>query len=76
MKGFLTNCTSGSVSPSSKKKLEDKATEFGDDPHETYLRITLGHSLGKSPGIPYVLEIWPKSNYSPMHNHGNRKQEL
>jgi hypothetical protein len=53
------------------KKLEEKATEFGDDPHETYLRITLGHSLGKSPGIPYVLEIWPKSNYSPIHNHGN-----
>jgi hypothetical protein len=53
------------------KKLEDKATEFGDDPHETYLRITLGHSLGKSPGIPYVLEIWPTSNYSPIHNHGN-----
>jgi hypothetical protein len=51
--------------------LEDKATEFGDDPHETYLRITLGHSLGKSPGIPYVLEIWPTSNYSPIHNHGN-----
>ena len=36
------------------KKLKDKATGFGDDPHETYLRVTLGHSLGKSPGIPYV----------------------
>jgi hypothetical protein len=55
------------------KKLKDKATEFGDDPQETYLRITLGHSLGKSPGIPYVLEIWPKSNYSPIHNHGNNE---
>lgn len=53
------------------KKLKEKSTEFGDDPHETYLRITLGHSLGKSPGIPYVLEIWPKGNYSPIHNHGN-----
>jgi hypothetical protein len=53
------------------KKLKEKSSDFGDDPHETYLRITLGHSLGKSPGIPYVLEIWPKSNYSPIHNHGN-----
>jgi hypothetical protein len=35
-------------------KLKDKATEFGDDPHETYLRVTLGHSIGKSPGILYV----------------------
>jgi hypothetical protein len=26
------------------KKLKEKATEFGDDPHETYLRITLGQS--------------------------------
>lgn len=54
------------------KTLKDKAGEFGgDDINETYLRVTLGHSLGKSPGIPYVLEIWPKGHYSPIHNHGN-----
>ena len=25
-----------------------------------YLRITMGRGMGESPGIPYVLEIWPK----------------
>lgn len=54
-----------------KKKIESKQGELGDDPNETYLRVTLGHSLGKSPGIPYVLEIWPAGHYSPIHNHGN-----
>ncbi|VDI82294.1 Hypothetical predicted protein [Mytilus galloprovincialis] len=54
------------------KRLKDKADEFGgNDIKETYLRVTLGQSLGKSPGIPYVLEIWPKGHYSPIHNHGN-----
>ncbi|XP_069134529.1 uncharacterized protein [Argopecten irradians] len=38
---------------------------------ETYLRVTLGENLGDSPGIPYVLEIWPSKHYSPIHNHGN-----
>jgi hypothetical protein len=27
---------------------------------KAYLRITMGEDMGKSPGIPYVLEIWPK----------------
>ncbi|XP_022105949.1 uncharacterized protein LOC110987493 [Acanthaster planci] len=54
-----------------KEKIESKVGELGDDPNETYLRVTLGHSLGKSPGIPYVLEIWPAGHYSPIHNHGN-----
>jgi len=35
-----------------------------------YLRITMGKGLGESPGIPYVLEIWPKNARSPIHNHG------
>jgi len=34
------------------------------------LRITLGKNNGESPGIPYVLEIWPVGHYSPVHNHG------
>ena len=51
------------------KKLEEKAGEFG--PRETYLRVTLGRDRGNSPGIPYVLEIWPKDHGSPIHNHGN-----
>jgi hypothetical protein len=36
----------------------------------TYLRITLGQNQGESPGIPYVMEIWPSGHYSPIHNHG------
>ncbi|XP_069136227.1 uncharacterized protein [Argopecten irradians] len=54
-------------------KLQEKTGEFGPDSgaEETYLRVTLGHSLGNSPGIPYVLEIWPAKHYSPIHNHGN-----
>jgi hypothetical protein len=54
-------------------RLKEKATEFGKDPQplETYLRITLGQNNGESPGIPYVMEIWPIGHYSPIHNHGN-----
>ncbi|MBX3564740.1 MAG: cysteine dioxygenase family protein [Sphingomonas sp.] len=53
------------------KTLADKANEFGTpDPHKTYLRITMGHNQGESPGIPFVMEIWPVGNYSPIHNHG------
>jgi predicted metal-dependent enzyme (double-stranded beta helix superfamily) len=52
--------------------LKAKSTEFGPVPntHETYLRITLNANNGESPGIPYVMEIWPVGNYSPVHNHG------
>jgi hypothetical protein len=52
-------------------RLKQKATEFGKDPNplETYLRITLGQNNGESPGIPYVMEIWPVGHYSPIHNH-------
>lgn len=53
------------------KVLEHKANEFGTyDPDMTYLRITLGTNQGESPGIPFVMEIWPSGNYSPIHNHG------
>jgi hypothetical protein len=53
------------------KKLEEKADEFGEHkPKMTYLRITLGANQGESPGIPFVMEIWPSGNYSPIHNHG------
>jgi hypothetical protein len=52
--------------------LKAKSTEFGPIPNtkETYLRITLNENNGESPGIPYVMEIWPAGNYSPIHNHG------
>jgi hypothetical protein len=55
------------------ERLKEKATEFNKDkpqPLETYLRITLGQNCGESPGIPYVMEIWPVGHYSPVHNHG------
>jgi hypothetical protein len=53
------------------EKLKKKAGEFTPDIKGTYLRITLGYNLGDSPGIPYVLEIWPGGHYSPVHDHGN-----
>jgi hypothetical protein len=53
------------------KRLAEKAKEFSKEPHplETYLRITLGQNSGESPGIPYVMEIWPVGHYSPIHSH-------
>ena len=53
-------------------KLREKSTEFNPnnpDLNATYLRITLGQNNGESPGIPYVMEIWPVGHYSPIHNH-------
>lgn len=55
------------------ERLKQKSTEFDKnkpDEKETYLRITLGENNGESPGIPYVMEIWPVGHYSPIHNHG------
>jgi hypothetical protein len=55
------------------KRLLEKANEFDKEkPNfaETYLRITLGRNNGESPGVPYVMEIWPVGHYSPVHNHG------
>jgi len=55
------------------KRLLEKSTEFnpGGKPNilETYLRITLGDNNGESPGIPYVMEIWPVGHFSPIHSH-------
>jgi hypothetical protein len=51
-----------------------KSTEFNKDkPNilETYLRITIGENNGESPGIPYVMEIWPVQHYSPIHSHSS-----
>ena len=54
------------------ERLKQKANEFNKDKpneKETYLRITLGENNGESPGVPYVMEIWPVGHYSPIHNH-------
>jgi len=56
------------------EKLKDKSTEFDKNkPNilETYLRITLNENNGESPGIPYVMEIWPIGHFSPVHSHSN-----
>jgi hypothetical protein len=53
-------------------RLKEKSTEFNKEkPNilETYLRITIGQNNGESPGIPYVMEIWPVGHYSPVHSH-------
>jgi hypothetical protein len=53
------------------ERMKQKADEFGKPvPLEAYLRITLGENNGESPGVPYVMEIWPPGHYSPVHNHG------
>ena len=54
------------------ERLAAKAQEFTKEPNpdETYLRITLAQNNGESPGVPYVMEIWPAGHYSPVHNHG------
>lgn len=36
-----------------------------------YIRVTVGPHRSPSPGIPYVLELWPKNHGSPVHSHGN-----
>jgi hypothetical protein len=57
------------------ERLQQKSTEFNPggkpNPLETYLRITLGQNNGESPGIPYVMEIWPVGHYSPIHSHSS-----
>lgn len=55
-------------------RLKEKANEFSKDKpneKETYLRITLGQNNGESPGVPYVMEIWPIGHYSPVHSHSS-----
>ncbi|GLB44970.1 hypothetical protein LshimejAT787_1900480 [Lyophyllum shimeji] len=54
------------------ERLKQKAKEFGrEDPTMTYLRITLGSDGGNSPGVPFVVEIWPSKHRSPIHDHGD-----
>lgn len=36
-----------------------------------YIRVTVGPHRSPSPGIPYVLELWPKNHGSPVHCHGD-----
>ena len=55
-------------------RLKEKANEFSKDKpneKETYLRITLGENNGESPGVPYVMEIWPVGHFSPVHSHSS-----
>ena len=53
-------------------KIVERKREHGEftSPDEVYIRVTLGPEQAVGPGIPYVLEIWPKQCKSPIHNHG------
>jgi hypothetical protein len=52
--------------------LKSKATVFGQSNSKaTYLRITMDYHQSLSPGVPYVLEIWPSFHYSPIHKHSD-----
>jgi len=55
------------------KKLQSKCVNPAD--HEEfvlkYLRVTIGSSKGNSPGIPYVMEVWPPGHRSVIHDHGD-----
>lgn len=54
------------------QRLQQKSSRFGQsDTRATYLRIAIGKNQGRSPGVPYVLEIWPPGHYSPIHAHAN-----
>lgn len=53
------------------KILYEKLKENDHGNGMSYLRIALGCHRGSSPGIPYVLEIWPPKSQSPIHSHGN-----
>ncbi len=51
-------------------RLKEKSANLPEDrKKQCYLRITVGENLGDSPGVPYVLEIWPGQHYSPVHRH-------
>jgi hypothetical protein len=54
------------------RTLIEKATRFGKSNFKaTYLRLTLGNREGNSPGHTFVVEVWPRGHFSPIHNHSN-----
>lgn len=53
------------------KILKEKLDEKEKNGKFQYLRVNVGTDRGSSPGIPYVLEIWPAGSESPIHSHGN-----
>jgi hypothetical protein len=56
------------------RKLKSKGS-FSKKPKTkaSYLRVTIPYFPGvfDAPGLPIVLEIWPKGHSSPIHNHGD-----
>ncbi|KAK9831309.1 hypothetical protein WJX81_000976 [Elliptochloris bilobata] len=61
-----------SVFPGPESGLAKAGSVFrGAPPTQSYLRVSVGVAQGRSPGIPFVLEIWPAGHNSPIHNHGN-----
>jgi len=54
---------------SSKKEVH--SSENQEPTRMVYLRITLGNNQGNSPGVPFVMEIWPSKCCSPIHKHSD-----
>lgn len=52
-------------------KLNSKSTFSKKNTKSSYIRVSLNSKLFSSPGLPFVLEIWPKGHSSPIHNHGD-----
>ncbi|KAH6623589.1 RmlC-like cupin domain-containing protein [Chaetomium tenue] len=55
-----------------KKKIAEERDKIAKEEDKmTYIRVTLGYDHGDSPGVPYVLEIWPSGHKSFVHKHGD-----
>ncbi|EAQ83242.1 predicted protein [Chaetomium globosum CBS 148.51] len=51
---------------------EDEKKKIAEEEDKTTcIRVTLGYHHGDSPGIPYVLEIWPSGHKSFIYKHGD-----
>jgi hypothetical protein len=51
------------------ERVEKKRKDHPDEPGRVYIRVTIGPDEGNSPGVPFVLEIWPRGCYSAIHDH-------
>ncbi|KAK6522771.1 hypothetical protein TWF281_002207 [Arthrobotrys megalospora] len=54
-----------------KTKCNDPNNITDEEFQYKYLRVTIGLNLGNSPGIPYVMEVWPPGHKSVIHDHGD-----
>lgn len=52
-------------------KLVSKTGFVSKNSKSSYIRVSLNTRTFSAPGLPLVLEIWPKGHSSPVHNHGD-----